>query len=78
MNTNEFESTAASIALGVWQAMMQKAAHRGDYEPLVVAGARINCGMDKNAVRLALYANLRRTTFDEIRSINQKFPILPN
>ena len=75
MTSNEFEAMAASIALGVWQKMMSKAAKHGDYEPMIVAGARINCGMDKNAVRLALSDKLRQTPFDEIRALKDHFQL---
>ena len=75
MTTKEFEAAAASIALGVWQAMMSKAAQRGDYEPMIVAGATINCGLDRNAVRLALSDKLRQTPFDEIRAMKNHFKL---
>ena len=46
----------------------------GDYRPLFVAGTRIHCGMDKNAVRLALETPLRQTTFDAIRELQRQYP----
>jgi hypothetical protein len=75
MTSNEFEAAAASISLGVWQAMMTKANKGGDYEPMLVAGVRINCGMNRNAVRLALHTKLRQTPFDEIRAMKDHFKL---
>jgi len=73
MTSNEFAAASYSIPMGVWKLMMFRGAH-GDYSPMEVAGVRINCGMDKNAVRLALETPLRQTTFDNIRELMVRFP----
>ena len=73
MTSSEFSQAFYSISQGVWRAMMVRGSY-GVYRPLFVAGTRIHCGMDKNAVRLALETPLRQTTFDAIRELQRQYP----
>jgi hypothetical protein len=73
MTSDEFHAAAANIAYGVWRLMMHRGA-QGLFDDLTVAGTRIHCGMDQNAVRLALSQPLRRTEFADIRELLIRFP----